>query len=255
MNLTQLSRDELGGNAACAYKVSFINLIGAKRLEIDRIGLGPYGFIDSGVAGSNPLHAYETKGLKNDGLRLAVTRPLGATPGVPIGNWAAITLGRTYDFPNDFLLYGAFNRPRQIRGGQFVAGNFAASVLLNISGTTKGVTCQFTTLGIRLNLGGMGLALNRPTIDPALSAKIFDPTDPKPIALVLSVKLTTSDRYNSTAFFYVGNNLEDTVQFDFPGLAPSTHIRDVRFGIATASGVDYRASLRALGFQIWLPRI
>jgi hypothetical protein len=251
MPIPALVAAELGASARCLFRADYVGFVGTPRIKADPERLGPVQFVDSGYPGSNPLHAYGRKGLRDDGLRLSVSRPLGAPATVAVGHWAAIDVGGIRNFPDNFMFAATFRAPRQSHGDQFVAGNYAAGALIIAAGAPVGATCQFRTDGVRLNLAGMGAGGGLQLIDPVLASELFRKDDPKTIGVAVSVKLSTTRGANSTAFLHIGKKLVDSARFTIQGLTASTRITDLRVGIGTVSGEDYRASLQVLGFQCW----
>jgi hypothetical protein len=96
--------------------------------------------------------------------------------------------------------------------------------------------------------------LNRANIDPALHAKIIDAQHPSDFCLALKVDRTVAP-VAGKAWLFVGNEQGDTVTFTFPStnVTASTQIFDLRAGIGTAGGIQYRASVDVLRFQVWAP--
>ena len=115
-----------------------------------------------------------------------------------------------------------------------------------------GFLASFREQGVRLNLPGTGLAVNRPSIDPALQDKILDAQHPSDFALALKVDRTVAP-VAGKAWLFVGNTEADSIAFNFTNLNASTQIFDIRAGMGTASGTNYRASVFVLRFQIWAP--
>lgn len=246
-HITQLVKDELGPNARTIYHqdLTVPQPVGAGQpahLKADTLGAGDFIFVDSGVAGSQPSHDYRA-----DGLLLSVVRPIGAA--VNLGEWAAVNM-QAVTVPGAFVLVANFNRPSRagLSGGPG-AGTYAPSLLMNAS-TLMGVTCQFRPQGVRMNLPGTGLMPNRPEISQVLVNKIIDPQHPETFSLALRVTRTVTGG-TGKAFFHVGNNEADSFAFNFNNFPDTVPIHDIRAGIGTASGQDYRASVYLLDFQVW----
>jgi hypothetical protein len=211
-------------------------------LKVDDLGAGGLTFVDSGVANSNPAHQF-TRG----GLQLSVERPLGATGSM--GHWAAVRM-HSVSIPDSMLLVATFERPSRVPLGTSPdEGTYAPSLLIN-TGTLMGATSQFRPEGVRLNLPGTGIMANRPPIAQASADKILDPQHPSTFTLALTVNRTTSA---GKAFLFVSNDEQDSIPFTFQSLTASTPIHDIRAGIGTANGFEYRASVFLLDFQIWAP--
>jgi hypothetical protein len=251
--ITQLAKDEFGAHARSVYHQDRTGPASQNHLKADDIGAGDFVFVDSGVSGSNPQHSQNP-----DGLRLSVERPVGASGNM--GSWGAANL-QTAQLPAAFLLVAVFQRPSQIPlNAQFVNGAYAPSLLMKTNvapppNDLVGATSQFRPIGgVRLNLPGTTLMLNRANIDPALHAKIIDAQHPSDFCLALKVDRTVAP-VAGKAWLFVGNEQGDTITFTFPStnVTASTQIFDVRAGMGTAGGIQYRASVDLLRFQIWAP--
>jgi hypothetical protein len=222
---------------------------GQNHLKVDDIGAGDFVFVDSGVSGSNPQHAQNP-----DGLLLSVERPMATGN---MGSWGAANL-QTAQLPAAFLLVAVFRRPSQTPlNAQFVDGAYAPSLLMNtdVAANLVGATSQFrTTGGVRLNLPGTTMMLNRPDIDAALHARIVDAQHPSDFGLALKVDRTVAP-VAGKAWLFVGSEEGDSIAFTFPptNVTASTQIFDLRAGMGTANGIQYRASVDLLRFQIWAP--
>lgn len=246
-HITQLVKGELGAQARAIYHqdLTVPQPGGAgqpPRLETDTLGAGDFIFVDSGVAGSQPTHDFRA-----DGLLLSVVRPIGAT--VNLGEWAAVDV-QGVTLPAAFVLVANFNRPSRVAlAGGPGAGTYAPSLLLN-TGALMGVTCQFRPEGLRMNLPGTGLMPNRPPISQTLVDEILDPQHPETFSLALCLSRTGTGA-TGKAFFHVGNQEADSLPFTLSSLTDTVPILDIRAGIGTANGEDYRASVWLLDFQIW----
>lgn len=241
--ITQLAKDEFGPHARAVYHQDLSGPAQQKHLKTDDLGAGDFIFVDSNVAGSNPQHAQQT-----DGLVLSVDRPV---PSGSMGSWGAANV-KDIELPAGFLLVAVFQRPARVPlNGQFVAGAYAPSLLMNTTAPqVMGVTSQFRPEGIRMNLPGTTLGVNRPSIAPELQDRMVDPDNPSDFALALKVDRSVAP-VAGKAWLFVGNDEADSVAFNFPNLGVSTPIFDVRAGMGTAGGVNYRASVSLLRFQIW----
>ena len=246
-HITQLMKGELGPNARSIYHqdLTVPQPMGGgtpPHLKKDTLGAGDFIFVDSGVADSQPSHNYSA-----DGLLLSVVRPIGAS--VNLGEWAAVNT-QGLNLPGDFCIIANFNRPSRagLSGGPGV-GTYAPSLLLNTI-ALMGVTCQWRPQGVRMNLPGTGLMPNRPEISQTLVDSIIDPQHPETFSLALRVTRTASGG-TGKGFFHVGNTEADSLAFNFNNFPDSVPIADIRAGIGTANGQDYRASVYLLDFQIW----
>jgi len=87
---------------------------------------------------------------------------------------------------------------------------------------------------------------------PRVSSLSIDQQHPSPLSLALQVSRTASAG-TGKAFLFVDNEEADSIAFNFSNFTTSIQIADIRAGIGTATGVEYRASVRLLDFQIWAP--
>jgi hypothetical protein len=113
-----------------------------------------------------------------------------------------------------------------------------------------GVTCQFRPEGVRMNLPSA--MSNQPPFDRALADRILEPEHPAAISLALSVSRTAAGA-TGKGYLFVGSDEADALAFTFANFATAVPLLDIRAGIGTANGTDYRASVRLLDFQIWTP--
>ena len=251
-HITQLVKGELGPHARVAYHQDLTrpNPGGpgnVEHLKTDTLGAGDFVFVDSGAANTHPTHDY-----RDDGLLLSTDRPLGAS--VNIGEWAAAKV-QGLALPPRFVCVANFNRPVRagLTGGPGV-GIYAPTLLMNTAATgpavLMGVTCQFQPEGIRMNLPGVGVMANRPVISQSLADRIQDVQHPETFSLALAVDRSSTPAAGK-GFFFVGNLEADSLAFDFGTLPASASIADIRAGIGTRSGDNYRASVFLLDFQIW----
>ncbi len=240
--ITQLAKDDFDAHAKCVYHQDLTGPVNQNHLKIDDIGAGDLIFVNSNVNGSNPQHSY-TK----DGLLLSVDRPV---PAGNMGSWGAANV-QNVQLPAAFLLVAVFERPSRVPlNAQYVEGVYAPSLLMNTASALMGVTCQFRPQGLRLNLPGTNLNLNRPPIDPALEARIVEAQHPSDFCLALKLDRSVTP-VGGKAWLFVGNTEADSVAFNFTNLQASTAISDLRAGIGTANGINYRASVSVLRFQVW----
>jgi hypothetical protein len=185
-----------------------------------------------------------------DGLRISVERPLGATGN--LGHWAAAAT-QNVALPGSFLLVATFERPSRMELGTAApSGTFAPSLLLSVgtAGTLMGVTSQFRQEGVRMNLPGTGLTPNLPLIPQSLVDRILDPQHPTPLTLALTLNRSATAGAG-TGRLFVGNDEASSLTFNLASLALGVPIVDIRAGMGTASGSEYRATVFLLRFQIW----
>jgi hypothetical protein len=94
------------------------------------------------------------------------------------------------------------------------------------------------------------LNLNRPSTDPALNNDILDSQHPSDFCLALKIDRTVAPLAGK-AWLFLETKESDSVASDFTSLTASTQLFDIWAGIGTANGVNYRASVYLLRFQIW----
>ena len=244
--ISRLAKVELGPRARAIYHQDLTRSIPAvaayaQHVKVDTLGGGDFTFIDTGVPNSQPVHEY-----KPDGLGLSIVRPIGATTSV--GEWAAVRMNGVNP-PASFLLVANFIRPSRVARNEVAAGTYATSLLIN-AGTLMGVTCQFQPEGLRMNLPGTGLMLNRPPIPQKLADQILESCHPETFSLALRV-MRTPVVGTGRGFLHIGNLEVDSLAFVFSDLPSNVPILDIRAGVGTLSGEDYRASVDLLNFQIW----
>ena len=244
LNTTKIAHDLLGP----AQRVYFQDLTthaNQPHLKIDKLGAGDFIFVDSG---SNPAHSYEEKGLLT-----SVERPPNANG--PMGLWAAVN-GQNITIPQRFVLIGTFIEPKKVSlipNQPPPQGTYAPSLLLSFGNTLTGATSQFRVTGQRLNVPAIAVPVNRPDIAANLYNEVIDAQHPSPFTLVLHVERSASDSAGD-AMLFVGDQLADPVHFNFGnGLTAATVLANIRVGIGTATGTNYRASVYVTEFEIWAP--
>ena len=84
-----------------------------------------------------------------------------------------------------------------------------------------------------------------------MADRIVDAQNPSAFTLALTVKRSATTAVGK-AFLFVGNDEADSIGFNF--VNPPTPVVDIRAGVGTANGVEYRASVFLLDLQIWAPR-
>lgn len=247
LNTTQIAQDLLGP-CQRVYHQDLTTHANQPHLKIDKLGAGDFIFVDSVPPGQNPAHAYEQKGLLT-----SVERPSTATTN--LGHWAAVN-GQNITIPQRFVLTGSFIEPKKVSlvpNQPPPQGTYAPSLLLSFGATLTGATSQFRATGQRLNAPGIASPANRPDISPELSNKVIDPQNPSPFTLILSVERGATDS-EGKAMLFVGADEADSFPFNFGnGLTSATLLNNIRVGVGTASGGNYRASVYVTEFEIWAP--
>jgi hypothetical protein len=92
--------------------------------------------------------------------------------------------------------------------------------------------------------------LNRPPISQNLVDGIFDTRHPEAFSLALRVTRTAVVG-TGRGFCHVGNREVDSLAFVFSDLPSTVAILDIRAGVGTLTGEDFRESVDLLDFQIW----
>jgi hypothetical protein len=247
LNTTQIAHDLLGPSQR-VYHQDLTTHANQPHLKIDKLGAGDFIFVDSVPAGQNPAHSFEQKGLLT-----SVERPATATTN--LGHWAAVN-GQNITMPERFVLTGTFTEPKKvslIQNQPPPVGTYAPSLLLSFGTTLTGATIQFRPTGQRLNAPGIAVPVNRPDIAANLSNKIIDPQHPSLFTLVLHVERSAADSQGD-AMLFVGTDAADSVHYTFGnGLTSATVFDNIRVGVGTASGGNYRASVYVTEFEIWAP--
>lgn len=253
LNTTQIAHDFLGP-CQRVYHQDLATHGNQPRLKIDKLGAGDFIFVDTVPAGQNPSHSYEEKGLL-----VSVERPPSAAPTVGMGHHAAVN-GQIITMPERFVLTGTFIEPKKlslIPNQPPPEGTYAPAVLLSFGTILTGATSQFRPSGQRLNTPRIAIPqtnpLDRPDIASNLYNKVIDPQNPSPFTLILHVERgDTASQGN--AMLFVGAEEADKFPFTFSnGLTSATLFDNIRIGIGTANGTNYRASVYVTEFEIWAP--
>lgn len=247
LNTTQIAQDLLGPSQR-VYHQDLTTQGNQPHLKIDKLGAGDFIFVDSVPPGQNPAHSFEQKGLLT-----SVERPSTATTN--LGHWAAVN-GQNIQMPERFVLTGTFIEPQKVSlipNQPPPVGTYAPSVLLSFGATLTGATTQFRATGQRLNAPGIAAPQSRPDIPANLSNKVIDPQNPSLFSVILRVERGDTDSQGK-AMLFIGAEEADSFEFPFGnGLTSATVFNNVRVGIGTASGADYRASVYVTEFEIWAP--
>jgi hypothetical protein len=247
LNTTQIAQNLLGPCQRVYHQV--LTTHGNQpHLRIDMLGAGDFIFVDSVPAGQNPAHSYEQKGLLT-----SVERPATATTN--LGQRAAVN-GQNITMPERFVLTGTFIEPKKVSltpNQPPPQGTYAPSVLLSFGTTLTGATSQFRDTGQRLNAPGISNPQTRPDIAANLSNKVIDPQNPSPFTVILRAERGASDSQGK-AMLFVGAEEADAFDYTFGnGLTSATLFNNIRVGVGTASGGNYRASVYVTEFEIWAP--
>lgn len=247
LNTTQIAHNLLGP-CQRVYHQDLTTHGNQPHLKIDKLGAGDFIFVDSVPAGQNPAHSFEQKGLLT-----SMERPPTATTN--LGHWAAVN-GQNITVPQRFVLTGTFIEPKKaslIPNQPPPQGTYAPSLLLSFGTTLTGATSQFRVTGQRLNAPGILAPANRPDIAANLSNKVIHPQNPSPFTLILHVERGDTDS-EGNAMLFVGDEEADSFHFTFGnGLTSATLFNNIRVGVGTASGTNYRASVFVTEFEIWAP--
>ena len=249
LNTTQIALDFLGP-CQRVYHQDLTTHGNEPRLKIDMLGAGDFIFVDTIPAGQNPSHSYEEKGLL-----VSVERPESAPTGASLGHHAAVN-GQNITMPEQFVLTGTFIEPKKVSltpNQPPPEGTYAASMLLSFGTLLTGATSQFTSSGQRLNTPRIASQPTRLDIASNLYNKVIDAQNPSPFTLILHVERGDTDSQGN-AMLFVGAEEADSFPFRFGnGLTSATVFNNIRIGIGTALGTNYRASVYVTEFEIWAP--
>jgi len=245
LNTTQIAHNLLGP----CHRVYHQELTThGNHLKIDKLGAGDFIFVDSVPPVQNPAHSFEHKGLLT-----SLERPPAAAGNS--GHWAAVN-GHSITIPQRFVLTGTFIEPKKVSlipSQPPPVGTYAPSLLLSFGATLTGATSQFRVTGQRLNAPGILNPANRPDIVANLSNRVLDPHNPSLFTLILHVERGDTDSHGD-AMLFVGDEVADSFHFTFGnGLTSATLFNNIRVGVGTASGTNYRASVYVTEFEIWAP--
>lgn len=247
LNTTQIAHNLLGPSQR-VYHQDLTTHGNQPHLKIDKLGAGDFIFVDSVPPGQNPVHSFEQKGLLT-----SVERPSTATTNM--SHWAAIA-GQNITMPKRFMLAGTFVEPKKVSltpNQPPPTGTYAPSVLLSFGTTLTGATSQFRATGQRLNTPNIAMPQNRPDIAANLANKVLDPQNPSTFTLILHVERGATDSVGDAKLF-VGEQEADSIHYTFGnGLTFATVFNNIRIGVGTASGGNYRASIFITEFEIWSP--
>jgi len=252
LNTTQIAHDFLGP-CQRVYHQNLATHGNQPRLKIDKLGAGDFIFVDTVPAGQNPSHSYEEKGVL-----VSVERPQSTPSSASTGHQAAVN-GKIITMPERFVLTGTFIEPKKLSlvpNQPPPEGTYAAAVLLSLGGLLTGATSQFRPSGQRLNTPRITIPnspQDRPDIALSLHNKVMDPQNPSPFTLILHVDRGNSES-KGNAMLFVGAEEADKFPFTFRnGLTSDTVFDNIRIGIGTANGTNYRASVYVTEFEIWAP--
>lgn len=249
LNTTQIAHDLLGPSQR-VYHQDLTTHANQPHLKIDKLGAGDFIFVDSVPAGQNPAHSFEQKGLLT-----SVERPQSTPPNTSLGHHAAVN-GQNITMPERFVLTGTFIEPKKVSlipNQPPPEGTYAAVLLLSFGTLQTGATSQFRPNGQRLNTPRIASPPERPPIAANLANKVIDPQNPSPFTLILHVERGAADSEGDAKLF-VGDQEADSFHFTFGnGLTSATVFNNIRVGIGTANGGNYKASVYVTEFEIWAP--
>ena len=248
LNTTQIAHNFLGP-CPRVYHQDLTTHGNQPHLKTDKFGAGDFIFIDTVPAAQNPSHSFEEKGLL-----VSVERSQSAAP-VAAGYHAAVNV-QNITMPRRFVLTGTFIEPKKLSlvpNQPPPEGTYAPSMLLSFGSLLTGATSQFRPSGQRLNMPRIASPLNRPDIASNLHNKVIDSQNPSPFTLILHVERGDTDSQGN-AMLFVGAEEADSVAFTFGnGLTSATLLDNIRIGMGTATGMNYRASVYVTEFEIWAP--
>ncbi len=247
LNTTQIAHNLLGP-CQRVYHQDLTTHGNQPHLKTDKLGAGDFIFVDSVPAGQNPAHSFEQKGLL-----ISVER--SPTAAGTMAHWAAVS-GQNITIPQRFVLTATFIEPKKeslTPNQPPPVGTYAPSLLLSFGTKLTGATSQFRATGQRLNAPGILIPANRPDIAAILSNKVIDQQNPSLFTLILHVDRGDTDSQGD-AMLIVGTEDADSFHFTFGnGLTSATLLNNIRVGVGTAGGTNYRASVYVTEFEIWAP--
>lgn len=246
LNTTQIAHDLLGPSQRIYHQDLTVHG-NQPRLKIDKLGAGDFVFVDTVPPGQNPIHRFEQKGLLTSVERLPTS--------TAAGHWAAVN-GQNITIPERFMLTATFIEPNKVSltpNQPPPAGTYAPSLLLSFGTTLTGATCQFRATGLRMNAPGIAAPINHTEFDVNLASKITAAQDPSEFTLILHVKRGATDS-EGDAMLFVGDQEADSAHYNFGnGLTVATVFNNIRVGVGTAGGGNYRCSVYITEFEIWAP--
>lgn len=248
LNTTQIAHNFLGP-CQRVYHQDLTTHGNQPRLRIDKLGAGDFIFLDTVPPGQNPTHAYEDKGLL-----VSVERSPSTPPNASMG-YHAVIIGENITIPRRFVLTATFIEPKKVSltpNQPPPDGVWAATLLLDFNTLLTGATSQFRPAGQRLNTPRIGSAPNRLEIEANLHNKVIDPQNPSPFTLILHVDRGDTDSQGN-AMLFVGDEEGDSFPFAFSNGLTAATVFNIRIGLGTANGANYKASVYVTEFEIWAP--
>lgn len=242
-----LSELKHGLTRAFQYHAPINRIIDFTHLNHDALGAGLLPMRADGAPQSNP--AYENR---KEGLHISLDRPAGSAAAGSLGHMLVVDKS----FPiNRFLVIATFRRPQRVQLPGYVEGNYAAAVLVRVGSLpTMGASCQVRPNGIRLNLPGTEVNPNLNPIAIPLQNQITDASFPAQFSLALKYDRDAAPGGSGYAALLIGDDVVAAAHaFAFTKLSGFVSIEDVRAGIGTAGGENFRVSVELIDIQIWLP--
>lgn len=247
LNTTQIAHDLLGPSQR-VYHQDLTTHGNQPHLKIDKLGAGDFIFVDSAPPGQNPRHSFEQKGLLTSVERSAAA--VGNS-----GHQAAVNC-QNIAIPSRFMLTATFIEPHKVSltpNQPPPAGTYAPGILLSFGNVLTGATCQLRATGLRMNAPGIGAPINHAEFAVNLANKITAAQNPSQFTLVMHVDRGAADSQGDVKLF-VEDVEADSAHYQFGnGLTAATSLTNIRAGIGTASGGNYRASVFLTEFEIWAP--
>jgi hypothetical protein len=245
---TKQAADSLLGNAKLVYRIN-LDIPQSLRFQKDLVGFGNPDFEHDGNSDTNPRNHPSASGMKLSIERSATTAPRGI-----IANAIAVYVQNLpTPLPAQFVLIGSFSDPTlSLLSPQGQSGTFAATVGLTYGTNVAGITVQIKDNTARMNFPGTSSG-NSFQFTPAFYTQVVDPGSPHHFNIVMFID-RTAQAINGKGFVYAGdvevNNKGFTVNNN---VTINTTIDQFRFGLASADGTLYRASILIHEVEIWFP--
>ncbi|HSF46556.1 MAG TPA: hypothetical protein VLA58_11125 [Chitinophagaceae bacterium] len=247
LNTKQTVRDLLG-QSQLVYRIN-LDVPQPLGLQKDLVGFGNPRFLHDGNADTNPQNTPSASGMK-----LSIERSATTAPGVVIGYLVAVDVQHLpIPLPDKFVLIGSFSEPDlSLLSSQGLSGTFAASVVLTYGTNVAGTTVQIKDDTARMNLPGTSSG-NSFQYTQAFYSQVVNPGSPHHFNIVLFIE-RTPQAINGEGFVYAGDALVSNKSFTVNNnVSINTPIKDFRFGLGSANGALYRASVLLHEVEIWFP--
>jgi hypothetical protein len=236
------------GSCELVYRIN-LDIPQPLRMQKDLAGFGDPEFAHIGNADTNPQQTPSV-----DGMMLSVERSVTTASNGSVGYWVAVNVhSLPSGLPDRFVLMAAFSDPKlTLLPGPAQPGTFAPSLLLFLNNELAGITTQVNGNRARMNLPGTtaGMSFN---FTEAFYTEVIDPGSPHHFTIVMLVERNSS-AITGTGAVYSGAEMAAEKEFTVRnGYTINTPIKQFRFGLGTASGSLYRASVKLHEVEVWFP--